>query len=234
MRIAYRRQTGVSLVELSIVLAIAGFLWGSVFVVQSVVERATAHKLVQELISVKAMLYAYRERYGAVPGDDGRAAEHLPGAVSASGGTASRAFHDDGLITSGNWQWATNHSTLTQYPPELITSPEPALFWNHVRHAKLAQGDPLEFPVYNAVHGYLGVGDDGPSEPLGVTGQYKVCSSAIDGHLAKLMDEKIDDGDATTGKVFAAVELLDAPVTSTRDAPSPYVRGKNYTVCMRF
>lgn len=226
-----RQQAGVSLIELVSVMFIGTLLWASVLAVQSAVDRTTAHTLLQEMLHVKTMLYSYRDRYGAVPGDDGRAAEHVAGAVNAAGGAPDRAFPDDGMISSGNHQWAIVDPAPFAGPGN---APEPALFWNHVRRAGLEQGDPLAFPVYNAVQGYLGVGDDGPRPPAGVGGHYKACSSGIEGHIAKLMDERFDDGDATSGKLFAAVEPGDLPVTASRAAASPYSTGQTFTVCMLF
>lgn len=225
------RQAGVSLIELVAVTFIGILLVGGVLALQSLVDRATAHTLVQEMINVKVMLRTYRDRYGAVPGDDGRAAQHVPGALSAAGGAPSLSFADDGMISSGIHQWAIEDPAVLHEPAK---APEPALFWNHVRHAKLMPGDPLEFPVYNAVQGYLGIGDDGPRPPAGVAGTYKACSSGINGDIAKLMDERVDDGDATTGMLFAAAETGHLPVTAGRDAPSPYSDEKTFTVCMLF
>ncbi|MCA1857095.1 hypothetical protein LE190_14330 [Massilia oculi] len=216
------KQSGISLFSTMLTLAIVVLLTGAVVVGQDrLVEKWTARALVSEMQDVGMMLYQFRDRYAAIPGDDVQAKEHV-------GGRNAGAQGGDNLIDAeGLSQWSTNELDNSAH--------EPGLFWQHVRRARLDVGAPIASVEYNAVQGRLGVtsGTNIPTRPAGVRGDYSVCSSRIGGSVARMMDAEVDDGNATAGKMWAAEEEGRGSVSSAK-APTPYENGKRYTVCMAF
>ncbi len=202
-------------------LSIITLLTGGVLGARGLVVKTTAAALVDEMTKVKHMLYAYRGKYGAVPGDHLTASAIFPAAL-----TPMDTLGNDGRIESSAG-WTGNSSTIDQ--------DESGLFWNHVRLAKLDGGDPTQRYAKNMVQGSLGIssGRDMPARPAGVAGVYSVCSSNIEGHVAQIMDSSVDDGSATTGMLWASAEANNTAVT-TLQATTPYAIQNRYTVCMAF
>jgi hypothetical protein len=217
------RQAGITLFEFSLLITLFALLAAGVLKGLGMVQAATAKKLATEMQNVQEMVYLYRERYQAIPGDDLFASRHVNGGLNACASACS-STGGDGLITSP-WNWPG----LGMYEQD-----ESALFWNHVRLAGFAPGDPADWKARNAVGGRIGITSNTnlPTRPAGTRGMYSVCSSRISGDLAAMVDAQLDDGDATRGKVWAAVETSGAVATPT--PTTPYTDGSTYTVCMAF
>jgi type II secretory pathway pseudopilin PulG len=197
------RQSGVSIVEACVVLVLAGLLVAAARQSQLFVDTVLARTLVAEMREVQTMLYTYRDSFGRVPGD----------------------ANNDGMVLDDRWTYA---SAASPSPTS-----EQVLFWTTVQQAGLFQGPRAAF---NAVGGALGVSANNaglPVPPTNVRGVHRVCSSYINGNIARMMDRQMDDGDATTGKVWSAVETGGNAVVSAV-TPTPYVDVKTYTVCMAF
>ncbi|MCA1857094.1 hypothetical protein LE190_14325 [Massilia oculi] len=218
-----KNQTGLTLFEMACALATISFVIGTIFSVNQFLDRSTAKRLLGEMQEVKHVMHAYRDRYRAVPGDDWRASTHVPGTKSASS-----EFGDNGLIDGAD-QWSS-HSTNSN-----DSTLESGLFWQHVRMAGLARGEPSYLGAFNAVRGRLGVTSTSriPTRPGDASGPFNVCSSAIPGKLARMMDEEADDGDATSGIMWAASETASTPITAPT-LPTPYENSARYSVCMAF
>jgi type II secretory pathway pseudopilin PulG len=227
MALSRSRQSGISVFETTVVLSVVGFLmWVVLNIAQGIIDRAMAKTLANEMRDVKNMVLTYRDRYHAIPGDAFRPKELPAGAVpspnwsSGDGAIGSGGILYDGWFNSG----------------PVYIGRESTLFWNHVRLAGLAGGDPLKGVAYNAVRGQIGISSDKrsmPKRPNGMGGVYGVCSSNITGGVARMMDADLDDGDATTGRVWAGRESNLNPVLSEK-IPQPYLRRYTYTVCMAF
>ena len=76
-------QKGFTLVEIAIVMVIIGLLLGGVLKGQQMIANARIKNLVNHAQGLQAAIYAYQDRYMALPGDDPKATTNLPG---ASGG----------------------------------------------------------------------------------------------------------------------------------------------------
>jgi hypothetical protein len=220
------KQAGVSLFETTFVLALFTLIGAGVLKGHGMIQSSTAKKLASEMQYVREMVYIYRERYQAIPGDDLYASRHVSGGISACSVFCGGINGADGLISGGYNSWAGTYGRSD--------SDEAGLFWNHVRLAGLAPGDASDPTARNAVGGRLGItsGPNLPTRPAGTLGLYSVCSSRITGDLAAMIDAQLDDGDATTGQVWAAVETNGSVIVAT--PASPYANGSNYTVCMAF
>ena len=208
-------QSGFTLVEIAIVLVIIGLLIGGILKGQSMIESAKVKSLAKDFDAVATAYNGYQDKYRAIPGDDGNVLAHL----GASATQATVATAGNGSIDTGTWVGAS----------VVAAADESSVFWEHVRTAGLISGSKGLGEATNTVGGKLGITGNGsrPSFPAGVSGTFVVCSGGINGALAKQLDTMMDDGVATTGRVFAAVGA--ALVAAT--PPAAYVDASVYTVC---
>src|SRR5689334_16317432 len=136
------QQSGFTLVEIAIVLVIIGLLLGGILKGQELINSAKVKNLANDFRVIPTYIYAYQDKFKALPGDDPAGATHLPTAAApADNGNGNGVI--DGL-----WNSSTN-------------TDESFRFWRSVRLANLAAGptdvaDPEYIPK-NAVAGILGV-----------------------------------------------------------------------------
>ena len=218
-----RQQSGFTLVEIAIVLVIIGLLLGGILKGQELINSAKVKNLANDFRVIPTYIYAYQDRFKALPGDDAAAATHLAGPPAAANATTPGTV-GNGVI-EGKW----NSATATD---------ESYLFWQHVRMANLAAGptdtaDPTYIPL-NAVGGKLGVSGATPAliQIAGMTGTYQVCSSGIQGRFAKQLDVQVDDGNTQTGSMRVVAD--GAALGATALATAAVDDGTPYTVCMTF
>jgi len=220
------QQSGFTLVEIAIVLVIIGLLLGGILKGQELINSAKVKALVNDIKIVSTQVYAYQDRFKAMPGDDPRAATNLTGGVAATTPATSLA---NGRI-EGSWNTTT-------------TTDEACLFWQHVRLANLATGVTTvpancDYLPLNSENGKLGITSaavlTAPVNPF--NGSFFVCTANINGRFARQIDTTLDDGVPNTG----SVRIIDGNNTSTAaDAVTPAVLASNgdgyvYTVCAAF
>jgi prepilin-type N-terminal cleavage/methylation domain-containing protein len=63
------RAAGFTLIELSIVLVIIGLIVGGILTGQELIKSATVRSEVSELENIETAIYAFRDKYGGLPGD---------------------------------------------------------------------------------------------------------------------------------------------------------------------
>jgi prepilin-type N-terminal cleavage/methylation domain-containing protein len=219
------QQSGFTLVEIAIVLVIIGLLLGGILKGQELINSAKVKNLANDFRVIPTYIYAYQDKFRALPGDDCLAKTHVgTPAVDTSPCTAPMG---NGVI-NGNWNDIGTSGT------------EAALFWQHVRLANLAAGptDPTDtsYIPKNAVGGAIGISSTQTTpnqiEILGMTGTYQVCSSGILGKFVKQLDIQMDDGQTNTGSMRAVPDGsalgTAATLTASIDDAAPY------TVCMTF
>lgn len=215
------QQSGFTLVEIAIVLVIIGLLLGGVLKGQELINSAKVKNLANDFRVVPTYIYAFQDKFKALPGDDPQVVAHVTGATLA---TTPAGTQGNGVI-NGNWNSSTN-------------TDESRLFWQHVRLANLAAGPTdtadATYTPKNAVGGTLGINSATTAQlqVSGMTGTYQVCSSAILGKFAKQLDVQMDDGNTATGSMRvvadgAALGTAGVATASVDDAT-------NYTVCMTF
>ena len=212
------QQSGFTLVEIAIVLVIIGLLLGGILKGQELINSAKVKNLANDFRVIPTYIYAYQDKFKALPGDDPAADTHLPG-----GGLSDKG-NGNGVI-DGAW----NSQTATD---------ESFMFWRHVRLANLAAGptvlaDP-EYVPKNAVSGILGVSSTTTAQIhiTGMTGTYQVCSKGILGKFAKQLDIQMDDGNTATGSMRAVLDT--AAVGTAAVATNLIDEAAAYTVCMTF
>ena len=219
-KLAYpARQTGFTLVEIAIVLVIIGLLLGGVLKGQELVNNARVKNLANDFRGISSFVYAYQDRFRALPGDDRAANTHLNGGTNATVGTLGNARID------GAWNSTT-------------AGDESYLFWQHVRLAGLATGTPTvgaaDYIPRNADGGVIGVTSNAvltaPTTPYPAS--FYVCTQGIQGRFARQIDTTLDDGNTQTGTVRAITD------NNASDPDAINVTAANdavlYTVCMSF
>lgn len=219
-----RQQSGFTLVEIAIVLVIIGLLLGGVLKGQELINSAKVKNLANDFRNIATFVYAYQDKFRALPGDDGAAVAHL--GATAAAATTPAATLTNGRI-NGNW----NSQTATD---------ESVLFWQHVRLAGLATGTPTvgdlsladEYVPKNADGGRIGVtGDAVYTGAAPWTSNFFVCSSNIQGRFARQIDTTIDDGNTQTGTVRVICQN-ECASSAAFVSVTPADDAKVYTVCM--
>ncbi len=197
------RQSGFTLVEIAIVLVIIGLLLGGVLKGQELINSAKIKNLVADMNGISTAVYAYQDRFKALPGDD----------TGATRWTSSFAGTGDTTITGA--------FDVTFTSPFAAATPESIKFWQHLRLAGFVGGDSATGQPQNAVGGIMGVQWGAGSQLVDAAGNMGlsglvVCQSKILGRIAESMDNQLDDGKGNYGSVKAWEE----PVTGSDLAPS--------------
>lgn len=194
------KQSGFTLVEIAIVLVIIGLLLGGVLKGQELINSAKVKNFASDIRNISTFIYAYQDRFRALPGDDPRADTNF------TGGTLAAAANIGNARINGTW----NSTTITD---------ETVLFWQHVRLAGLASGTSIvsavagnEYYPRNADGGRIGV----TGEPV-FTGaavwaaNFFVCMSGVQGRFVRQLDTTLDDGNTTTGTLRVISTAANVP-----------------------
>ncbi len=184
------RQAGFTLVEIAIVLVIIGLLLGGVLKGQELINSAKIKNLVNDMNGISSAVYAYQDRFKALPGDDANAGTRWTSTTSGNGDTvlgvnATPAFH------------RFNSGTATD---------ETRLFWQQLRLAGFIAGDASSTAQpANAVGGIIGVQTGAGNQTVAALTQglagLVVCQTNLLGRIAESLDTQLDDGRPNTGAV---------------------------------
>ena len=182
------KQTGFTLVEIAIVLVIIGLLLGGVLKGQELITQAKIKTLTADLNGISTAVYAYQDRFKALPGDDKNAPTRW---TTLSTTPTAATLGDTKLDGKFNSKTATDESHA---------------FWEELRLAGLITGETTSGQPQNAVGGITGVqwgaGDPTVGASLGLTGLV-VCHTNLLGKLAEALDNQLDDGKPSSGSVKA-------------------------------
>ncbi|VAW79274.1 hypothetical protein MNBD_GAMMA12-453 [hydrothermal vent metagenome] len=192
INININKNSGFTLVEISIVLVIIGLLIGGVLKGQEMINNAKINRIASDFESVAAAIFSYQDRYRTLPGDDNRA--------NARWGTGVVNGNSNGTVTGG-WSSTTN-------------TDESRIFWQHLRNSNMVPGAGTGADSYaqpkNSYGGIIGV----QVNAYGMSG-IVVCMSNITGPNAEIIDNKLDDGIPSTGSVRVSTTLTAYAAAST-------------------
>jgi prepilin-type N-terminal cleavage/methylation domain-containing protein len=212
-------QSGFTLVELAIVLVLIGLLLGVLLLGNGIITQSRIRFIANNFEQLKVAILTYQDRYGALPGDDPRAAGRW-----VTGGGASRARNGtgDGRI-GGSYQApppAGDPMVNLVIDPASVPVPgngESLNFWWHLRLAELLVAPPpvvtLVAQPLNHFSGVFGV-------EWGVLGfpRLAVCTANLPGEVAIGIETQLDDGNPRRGLVRAAKQNIDNEPIATADA----------------
>src|ERR1700682_4127233 len=72
-----RQQSGFTLVEIAIVLVIIGLLLGGILKGQELINSAKVKNIANDFRVIPTYIYAYQDKFRALPGDDKLVVQHL-------------------------------------------------------------------------------------------------------------------------------------------------------------
>jgi len=166
------KQSGFTLVEIAIVLVIIGLLLGGVLKGQEMIKNAEIRSVITDVQGLTTAMYAYRDRYNALPGDD------INAIVNSSSATGVAIGNGDGKIKVD--------SGLK----------EDEQFFLQLRAAKLITGSGKK----GDNHSLGGVTTVAYQTYTNSRGN-EVCLGGIDGADAIILEAKEDDGSAISGSI---------------------------------
>ncbi len=211
-----KQNAGFTLIELSIVLVVIGLIIGSVLVVNNIILNARVTSAINAWQAVQAAVASYNQNYNALPGDDAQ---------------AKQRFSNNGVTHSGGGNGVIGAATLTStFEAKNITAAdgdgaaESGMVWGHLRAAGLIKGTGGDdTPPGNPFGGVIGVQNGAFAATDFDVGTNVRCLSNVPGAAAIILDQRLDDGDATTGTIRGG--------TSITAATAAYVEGTSYVLC---
>lgn len=176
---------GFTLIEAAIVLVIIGLILGVVLQGQALIRNAEYRSFKDQISEYQSAYYAFRDRYNARPGDFAAASDRL-----------------DSDLTSGSDDGDGN-GIIDDGPKCSDAANESCLVWQHLRAARLIEGDPLDdgaaaspSHAYNGVFESMFTGDDGNDRYAD-----KMLITGVPGHIAARLDADIDDDTSDSGRI---------------------------------
>ncbi|MCG3186154.1 MAG: hypothetical protein IOMNBAOH_00708 [Rhodocyclaceae bacterium] len=225
-----QRQQGFTLIEIAIVLVIIGLLLGGVLKGQELINSAKVKNIVSEIKNTSVMVYAYQDRFRALPGDQTAAqlSAGLGAAAAACTTGAPGCTPGNGRI-DGDWNANDDANRAETY-----------VMWQHIRLANLASGSTTIAVGYgprNVENSPIGVesgiASDGTAAPwiAGMRASFYVCTGGIQGRYVRQIDTTMDDGQTNTGSIQATSGTTRASAAvAAADVNDTTV----YTVCAGF
>ncbi len=213
-----RNQSGFTLVEIAIVLVIIGLLLGGVLKGQELITQARIKNVINDLNGIPAAIYAYQDRYRALPGDEKAAATPRWAGVHGGDGNGviCGTYNGTAAATTGSGASCTGENEST-------------LLWQHLRSAGLVTGagSSAEMPQ-NAVGGFTGI----QAGAFGLPG-HVICTSNLPAKIASSIDAQLDDGAPNTGSIRGAKAALNAAAGGTASSDTGYVDDGSqlYLIC---
>ncbi len=208
----HKNMQGFSMVEFAIVMVIIGLLVGGAVAGRSMLYNARINGTIQQILRYDAATTMFKDTYEELPGDLDTALGRLPGCTAA---TACANGDANGLVGVAALGFGNVDATLAS---------ENTQFWKHLAAASLinevnagatssAFGESHPASEYTGGYFVRQGSDAGASLPNGllyvlrgaIDGRWleESLSPAIAPNAAAIIDRKMDDGFAFTGRVWS-------------------------------
>ncbi len=226
MRSRIRPQAGFTLVDTAIVLILVGLLLGGALKAREMVTQARIKNIIDDFSGVTAALYAYQDRYRALPGDEKNSI------TTARWGATGRGGDGNGVLCTNDCPTpllAAQKYNATAVPA--AAAAETGLFWLHLRLAGFVGGSTEGIAATqqpnNAAGGIMGVQTTG----MGFGGNI-ICSSNLPDSIAVGVDAQMDEGTPEKGRVRGQLQTASNPDTAS-SAVTYQENGTNrYLLCL--
>lgn len=201
------RNAGYTLLELSVVILIAGLIAGGIFVGKNLLQSAKLRQLTTDLQDMESAVHLYEDRYNALPGDHSTATDYW-GAATGNGNGDGYVFDHGGAGDAADEDGkAIQHMALAK----LLSFPVPTSFWPQVPGVNFPAG-PFDAQGYRLQSWPWSTGTmDGLWGKTGVSivvgtslDSWDIYSGFMTPQQAWNIDKKIDDGIPTQGQLFGA------------------------------
>lgn len=226
-----RAEHGFTLAEIAVVLALIGLLIGVMLLGDGVLTQSRIKAISNDFEQLRVAVLTYQDRYGALPGDDARAAGRW---VNGAGVSRAKDGTGDGLI-SGSYQAPPPAGDPLVSLVVSAAQGESLNFWWHLRLAEMVVAPPpVVTPVAQPLNFYAGV----VGVEWGALGfpRLSVCTANLPGDVAIGVESNLDDGDPRRGLIRAARQNVDnEPIATANAAITTFAAGDSdlYILCRR-
>lgn len=188
----YRSQSGFTLVEIAIVLVIVGLLLGGVLKGQELINSAKVRNMISQMDGMKAAVFAFQDRYRALPGD-------MPNAATVVGNGAlnctTGGYCGDGKVSP--WQ-ETSIVTNNLLASGLYTGNAATAVINAIPKTDTAPANPWGGAMFVAYWNQYALLSGSAQSTMGL-----YTGGSIPSNVLAEIDRKIDDGLPKTGSFRA-------------------------------
>lgn len=201
MRRQQQRQAGFTLIEITIVVLIAGLLIGAVLGGRAILDESRFIKVNKATDEAIGAFLAYRQRYGFMPGDDPNAAARwvVAGVVAGDG---------DGILDAAEFPQAVLQLRLSGFvDPESVkidpAYPAPNLVFDipHCSRGSFAEQTPAA-----SGSGWDGRGNTAYTRRI-------VLVEDVPSEIARRLEEELDDSDFDDGPIQESADPFGAVAT---------------------
>ena len=210
---------GFTMTKITLASTIIAVIIIASFLVQGMVARSRVTQAIEVLNLTTAAVFAYQDRYGRMPGDDGPAATLTARGTGWEGVTAGNV---NGRLDVGVNQVFTGMG-------------ESGPFWQQLKAARFVSGAPSDSEqqalLDNPWGGLVSVLGNNMGGDLDGN---KVCLSQVPGAAAIIIDSELDDANGASGRLRATLGSQGANTNpSNAILSAPYTEGGFYTICYR-
>lgn len=211
-----KSESGFTLVEIAIVVAVVGLLIGGVLKGSEMITNSRLKRVQNDQSQMMAVIASYQDRYGRLPGDDHLASQRF--SIYTDGNNDPAAIDIDGNgdgNLDGNWIAAVNTETSN--------------VWKHLRASGLidGSGDDESQPT-NAYGGVIGLRDTS----LQIPGMVTVFGS-LEGTVMRILEDRLDDGSPADGRIQAELTAAQMDVNAASTAGPIYLEDTLYFVAFQ-
>lgn len=125
-----KSKSGFTLIELSLVIIIIGLIIGGIFAGNTLVRQAELRSVISEIQAFDVATSTYRQKYGAIPGDDPKAFNYFGSACGSDTNAVSSGCNGNGDSKVGR---VANFSLFDYFG-------EGTKYFEHLSRARLIEG----------------------------------------------------------------------------------------------